>query len=205
VECYEGTVQAKAPFESPLLHPGLGQYAVGGSGFGWSLGSYGGYEVWRVSHQSTYQITGNPMTNWGEPGIVWIQEDRNGNEVPDEMWYELKGSEDSNQYRHLVARRYAVTYIDAGDTEIYTTDYGTGIILYPHVYWVDSKGRAALLPSKWPAWYPSRVTFTTTLIRDLGRGPRRPVGLCGHPLRRWELSRECLPHKPGHARGRFPP
>ena len=177
VECYEGTMPALQGFESPLLHTGLGQYATGGSGYGWSLGSMGGYEVWRVLHQEPYQITGNPMYNWAEPGVIWIQEDRNGNNVPDEMWYELTGSDEVGPYRDMIHRRYAVTYIDSGDTEI------IGVTGGKYIYWADSHGRADMLASRWPAGLDPRVTYTGTLLRD--RIKNNSPGMAGGAIDLW--------------------
>jgi hypothetical protein len=156
----EVTGQTTAP-PYRLLDHAPGQYAVAGSGYGWSLGCVGGYEVWAVSHQSSYKITGNGFGTWVEPGVVWIQEDRNGNNKPDEMWYELKGSDDGSAvYKNMITRRFAVTFIDTGDNEILDE--------YKHIYWVDSRGRADLIRSKWHDTWPAMLTYTTTLLRDTG-------------------------------------
>jgi hypothetical protein len=97
--CYTGTVSAgDITFTSPLKNFGPGQMCEGGTGIGWSLGSAGGYEVWTVEHQPSYNIDGNPLTGWREPGVVWMQEDNNGNGLPDEMWYELPGSDETHEY-----------------------------------------------------------------------------------------------------------
>jgi hypothetical protein len=173
VECYTGTVEAEQPFVSPLLLPGPGQYASGGSGYGWTLGSGGGYEVWRVDqHQDSYKIQGNGFGGWVEPGVIWIQEDRNGNNIPDEMWYELTGSEDAGFYRDWLRRRYAITYIDTkGADPIYWNESLGERGRQHYIYWVDSMGRADTLGSSWPAfWPPDRITYTFTLVRDPG-GP----------------------------------
>jgi hypothetical protein len=164
VECFtEVPGQNTAP-PFRILQPGVGQYAAGGSGFGWSLGAIGGYEVWGVAHQSTYRIRGNPMAAWAEPGVIWIQEDRNGNNVPDEMWYELKGSEDeSARYRSWITRRYAITFIDPKGTD---PIYQYGGLLQHLIYWADARGRADMFPSQWPVDGPDWMTFTTTLLRD---------------------------------------
>jgi hypothetical protein len=161
VVCHNGAVQAGAAawgLGQKLLQPGPGQYAVGGSGYGWSLGSFGGYEVWRVNHQSVYNIRGNAFTGWDEPGVIWIQEDRNGNGIPDETWYELKGSQD--YVAKGLNRRYAVTYIDTNVEEI----GGNKLI-----YFVDAWGRAGTWSSAWHTSWPSRITFTGTLLGDGGK------------------------------------
>jgi hypothetical protein len=166
VVCYTGAVSSGASWSlgQRLLHHAPGQYATGGNGYGWSLGSFGGYEVWRVNHQAVYNIRGNAFSSWAEPGVIWIQEDSNGNGVPDEMWYELKGSMDYlTSAEHKINRRHAITYINDKGVE---TRYGTGGEPSPRKYWVDSRGRAGLWPSEWHSGWPQRITFTGTLFGD---------------------------------------
>jgi hypothetical protein len=167
VVCYEGTAVAGAAWGlgQRLLHHGPGQYATGGSGYGWSLGSFGGYEVWRVDHKNIYTISGNAFSGFDEPGVIWIQEDRNGNGIPDEMWYELKGSQD--YVAKGLNRRYAVTYID--------TNAETSTIDTKLIYWVDAWGRAGTWLSRWHTSWPSRITFTGTLLGDKGQTVPTPL------------------------------
>jgi hypothetical protein len=159
VVCYSGQVSAGAAWSlgQRILHHAPGQYAIGGNGYGWSMGSFGGYEVWRVEHKSSYIIKGNGFAGWAEPGVIWLQEDRNGNGVPDEMWYELTGSGDYYpEKRQRVNRRHAITYIN---------DYGLEASGdNSRKYWVDSRGRAGLWSSDWHNTWPERITFTGTLL-----------------------------------------
>jgi hypothetical protein len=173
VVCYTGTIAADKTFgENPsaayplLRHFAPGQFSASGSGYGWSLGAAGGYEVWRVDHQSSYTIDGNPMATWSEPGVVWFMEDKNNNNIPDEMWYELKGGDDRKaKYQNQVTRRYAITYF-RGDGGSSVNEYGQTIQGIP---WADSKGRTGLLPGGW-AWGVSGnwVSYACTLLRDDG-------------------------------------
>lgn len=89
-----------------------------------SLGSYGGYVVFRFDHtivnrpgKPDFRIWGNAFYGEGdesieagssEPGIVMVALDSNGNDIADpEEWYELRGSEyDSPLTRH----NYSITY-----------------------------------------------------------------------------------------------
>jgi hypothetical protein len=174
--CYTGAVSTDKVFgENPstpypyLRHFAPGQFTESGSGFGWSLGAAGGYELWRVNHQPSYYIRGNPFLTWSELGIVWVQEDRNGNNIPDEMWYELKGGDDGKAaYKDQIVRRYAITYFKGADSGE-TNDYGQFV---RNVYWVDAKGRTGRLAGGWPeTWGVSGnwVAYTCTLLRDDGR------------------------------------
>jgi hypothetical protein len=173
--CYTGTVPADKSFgenssKTPYLrHFAPGQFSEAGSGYGWSLGAAGGYELWRVEHQSSYTITGNPFITWSEPGIVWVQEDKNNNNIPDEMWYELKGGDDDMAaYKDQIRRRYAVTYFNSGG-EALTNEYGQ---LIRKICWADAKGRTGWIEGGWPKDWGVKgnwATYTCTLLRDNGK------------------------------------
>jgi hypothetical protein len=168
--CYANPLPSET-FASPLRNFGPGQFATGGNGYGWSLGSVGGYEVWTVEHQASYYIRGNPFLAWLEPGVVWMQEDNNGNGLPDEMWHELRGGDDDDPaWRDKITRRYAVTYFKGDGTQ---EQHNLVSSTPSAVYWVDSKGRTGILPGYFPPheWGVTGdwVTYTCTLLRDDGR------------------------------------
>jgi hypothetical protein len=145
-----------------------GQFTGSGSGYGWSLGSIGGYAVWTDTHREVYAIGGNEFGTWYEPGIVWFQEDNNGNGVPDEMWYEVKGPSDLKEpYRALITRRYAIRWADGNDGA-QVNEYGQ---IIRNLCWADSKGRSGLMGGDFPRdWGVTGdwVTYTCTLIADRG-------------------------------------
>jgi hypothetical protein len=164
--CY-GSALPAGTFVSPLKNFACGQMSEGGTGFGWSLGSAGGYEVWTVEHRASYKIEGNAFAGWQEAGIVWVQEDRNGNGLPDEMWYELRGCDDDDPaWKDKITRRYAVTYVK-GPGHGTVNEYNQLIRL---VYWADSRGRAGRIPGGFPDTYwgvsGNSVTYTLTMLRD---------------------------------------
>jgi hypothetical protein len=169
VVCYTGTVSPEKTFVGPLKNFAPGQYANTGSGYGWSLGSWGGYEMWRVKPQDSYQITGNPFSGWSEPGVVWVQEDRNNNGLPDEMWYELVGDMEGPG----LTRHYAVTYsyttgtAGVSDGAISSRGYSA---------WVDSKGRVGTMRGGWHKDVGDWVTFTGSLLADNGMIAGSPIG-----------------------------
>lgn len=101
-----------------------------------SLGSWGGYIVVGFDHSIVnsdsdydFSIQANAFNSGAggsnEPGIVWVMQDVNGNGLPDDEWYELKGSEtgkpETKQY-------YEVTYYKPS---------GPG----QKVVWTDSDGK----------------------------------------------------------------
>ena len=79
-----------------------------------SLGSFGGYIVVGFDHsvlnkegEYDFAIAGNSFTTSNEPGVVWVMQDENGNGLPDDTWYELKGSETD---KPGTIQNYSVTY-----------------------------------------------------------------------------------------------
>lgn len=78
-----------------------------------SLGGFGGYVVVGFDHSVdndgdyNLAITGNAFDGSSEPGIVWVMQDENGDGLPNDTWYELKGSEYG---KAETDQDYAVTY-----------------------------------------------------------------------------------------------
>ena len=78
-----------------------------------SLGGFGGYIVVGFDHSIDntgsydFGIEGNSFKGSSEPGIVWVMQDKNGNGLPDDTWFELAGSETGKE---TTVRNYAVTY-----------------------------------------------------------------------------------------------
>lgn len=96
-----------------------------------SLGAFGGYIIVGFDHsivrsgkEYDFAIQGNAFSSSNEPGVVWVMQDINGNGLPDDEWYELKGSETGAEG---TIQDYAVTY--------YKPD---GIRM--KVAWTDSEG-----------------------------------------------------------------
>ena len=64
-----------------------------------SLGGFGGYIVLGFDHSIendggyNFQVMGNSFEGSSEPGVVWVMQDENGDGLPNDTWYELKGSE----------------------------------------------------------------------------------------------------------------
>lgn len=80
---------------------GLLEQNTQGKNYYVSLGAWGGYIVVGFDHSIEnkggdsydFSIAGNQFAQSSEPGIVWVMQDTNGNGLPDDEWYELKGSE----------------------------------------------------------------------------------------------------------------
>lgn len=130
-----------------------------------SLGAFGGFIVVGFDHSIvniggySFAVYGNAFTGSSEPGIVWVAVDDNGNGIPDDTWYELRGSEYSNEY---TLRNYSVTY--------YKPD-GPG----QDVRWSDSEGQEGTIDymatfhtqdSYYPQWIAAeQYTLTGTRLK----------------------------------------
>ena len=99
-----------------------------------SLGGWGGYIVVGFDHSIEnkggydFSIKGNAFDSSNEPGIVWVMQDVNGNNIPDDEWYELKGSEYG---KSETIQDYAVTYFRPAG--------------YSNTPWQDNKGNSGVI------------------------------------------------------------
>lgn len=92
-----------------------------------SLGGWGGYIVVGFDHSidngagADFAVKGNMHEGSSEAGIVWVSQDVNGNGEPDDVWYELRGSEYDSPTSW---RDYAVTYYPsvAGQMDVLWSD-----------------------------------------------------------------------------------
>lgn len=85
-----------------------------------SLGGWGGYITFGFDHPvvngggrdlqilgNAFYMTGSTEYGSSEPGIVLVSQDENGNGLPDDTWYELKGClYDDPLTQHAVTRTY---------------------------------------------------------------------------------------------------
>lgn len=91
-----------------------------------SLGGWGGYIVFGFDHPllnkegkdlqilgNAFRMSGNSLYGGSEPGIIMVSQDVNQNGLPDDPWYEIKGS----MYDHpSTTHQYTYTYTRASDT-----------------------------------------------------------------------------------------
>lgn len=127
-----------------------------------SLGAFGGYIVAGFDHSieasadgmAELAVWGNAFDTSNEPGVVWVMQDINGNGLPDDEWYELRGSEYSSP---AAQSNYTVTYYRPA---------GTGM----DVAWSGSDGARGLidfLPSQHSqlSYYPAWISEPTLTLR----------------------------------------
>ena len=122
-----------------------------------SLGAFGGYLIAGFDHSvesSTdggfdLQITGNAHSSSSEPGIIWVSQDENGNGLPDDTWYELRGSEYG---KPETWQDYAVTYYRPSSN-------GTSI------EWTDNRGSSGTVDYI-PAYHSQETYFPFWITAD---------------------------------------
>lgn len=119
-----------------------------------SLGGFGGYIIVGFDHSIAktgndydFAIGGNAFSSSNEPGIVWVMQDTNRDGLPNDEWYELKGSETGKEG---TIQNYAVTYYKPAAPKM-------------NVEWTDSEGESGYIEYLqayhrqdyyYPAWIP---------------------------------------------------
>lgn len=136
-----------------------------------SLGAFGGYitvgfdhEVLNSKDDYDFAVFGNAFLNAtggsSEPGSVWVMEDTNADGLPDDIWYELRGSD---YYDPSTIHGYSVTYFRPS---------GPG----RPVEWIDNLGESSSVDylkafhsqdSYYPAWIKDdSYTLTGTRLAE---------------------------------------
>lgn len=133
-----------------------------------SLGGFGGYVVVGFDHsidnkagEYDFGITGNSFAGSSEPGIVWVMQDENGNGLPDDTWYELKGSETG---KPETVQGYAVTYYRPKAPKM-------------DVQWTDNRGKSGCVDylaayHQQDYYYPAWVKENSYTLRGTCLGLR---------------------------------
>ena len=140
-----------------------------------SLGGWGGYVTFHFDHsianlpgQRDFAIWGNAyqeMTNqvfggMNEAGIVMVSKDVNGNGKPDDPWYELSGSCDTDS-TGKVLYNYEVTYHCNPMDDIPWTDNQGNSGTVDRLYGYDNHNQ-----EYYPLWLPDGLTFRGTRLPD---------------------------------------
>ncbi|MBN1986884.1 MAG: T9SS type A sorting domain-containing protein [Prolixibacteraceae bacterium] len=94
-----------------------------------SLGSFGGYIILGFEYACVndaenpygidFTIFGNAFSGSAEPGVVWVMKDKNQNGLPDDTWYEIKGSQ---HFHSGSVENYQVTYFKTETRDVYWKD-----------------------------------------------------------------------------------
>ena len=129
-----------------------------------SLGAWGGFIIVGFDHSIKNQkgndydfaVQGNAFATSNEPGIVWVMQDTNGNGLPDDEWYELRGSETG---KSTTIQDYEITYFRPGGSNSNNP-------------WIDCFGKQGSIPRNmyhdqeyyYPIWKPESYTIRGTLL-----------------------------------------
>jgi len=146
-----------------------------------SLGAWGGYIVLGFDHKVVNTankhdilIYNNATASFAEPGVVSVMEDKNGNGIADDIWYEIKGSASPSQE---YIRNYAVTYIRPNP-------------LTGDVAWKDNKGNTGVVKtntfhkqSYFPLWIDGlEYTLTGTRLPSNNINMSNPLYITSAPF-----------------------
>lgn len=127
-----------------------------------TLGAWGGYVTFHFDHpvvnvpgECDFAVFGNAFENNAEPAIIWVSVDRNQNGMPDDEWYEIKGSEYDNA---ATIHNYELTYTYSGEKQA--------------VAWTDNQDNSGSISRNkyhkqeyFPLWLTSKGTLTLTGCR----------------------------------------
>lgn len=125
------------------------------------LGGFGGYFSAAFA-RAIVNETGDDFAVWSlkgasaEPAIVWVMTDLNGDGLPNETWYELKGSEFENSLRN-----YTVTYTRTDTCVNWFDSNGSSGQLIPGYGATDSRNWW------WVDQSTDTVSFTCTLLPNV--------------------------------------
>lgn len=96
-----------------------------------SLGAFGGHIIVGFDHSiKDFSIACNAILRSSEPGVVWVMQDTNADGLPNDQWYELKGSEYGNKSVYTACQ---VTYYKPSQSGA-------------PVKWTDNYGRSGEIP-----------------------------------------------------------
>ena len=139
-----------------------------------------GFDHSIVNSDGDYDIAirGNALDSSNEPGIVWVMRDENGNGLPDDTWYQLRGSETGAEG---TTDNYSVTYYrpDSPGQPVKWTDSegGSGEVSYLKAYHKQDY--------YYPAWITA-ASYTLTGTRIAARNHKDPEsGLWVNPPYEW--------------------
>lgn len=163
------------------------------------LGGYGGYITFHFDHsianvqgQADVLILGNSNFEYNsEPGIVMVSKDENGNGLPDDTWYELKGSADVDSvdkvvYGYMITYQRPKTETADGKTSTISKD----ITIEQYIPWTDNQGKSGYVHKNRyhnQTYYPLWITDQTMTFGPQTLLPPNGYNTLEYPKENWLL------------------
>ncbi len=154
-----------------------------------SLGGFGGYVVFGFDHtianvkgKRDFRVLGNAFwadknpnpnapTRGGssEAGVIMVSYDKNGNGLPDDEWYEIKGA--AHDMKETIFN-YEITYHKPDPNKKPVPGGGTGTVMFTdieYIKWEDNKNTTSYMWQNnaynhsldyWPRWLNDKQTMT---------------------------------------------
>lgn len=146
-----------------------------------TLGAWGGSVSYAFDHtvinrvdEDDFIIYGNAMATFSEPGVIYVMQDDNANGLPDDTWYEIKGSAHALEG---TVRDYKVTYFRPETIE-------------DDIAWEDNKGETGFVlknsfhkQAYYPEWITAdSYTVSGTLLSDSNIDMSNPSMITSKPF-----------------------
>lgn len=164
------------------------------------LGGYGGYITFHFDHsianvqgQADVLIQGNAnFEGNSEPGIVMVSKDENGNGLPDDTWYELKGSADADSVGKVIYG-YSITYQRPAteDADGKTSAISKDITIEQYIPWTDNQGQSGYVhKNRYHAqtYYPLWIAEQTMTFGPQTLLPRNATNTLVYPKENWIMN-----------------
>lgn len=127
-----------------------------------TLGAYGGYITFHFDHsvknvagKPDFAVYGNAIPGGSEAAIVMVSSDANANGIPDDEWFELKGSAND------VISGYSITYSPSPMSDIpWSDNHGNSGCVYRNDYHHQEY---------YPKWMADSLTFSGSLLPSNAR------------------------------------
>ena len=164
------------------------------------LGGYGGYITFHFDHsianvqgQADVLIQGNAnFEGNSEPGIVMVSKDENGNGLPDDTWYELKGSADADSVGKVIYG-YTITYQRPAteDADGKTSAISKDITIEQYIPWTDNQGQSGYVhKNRYHAqtYYPLWIAEQTMTFGPQTLLPKNATNTLVYPKENWIMN-----------------
>lgn len=134
-----------------------------------SLGSFGGYVIMGFDHTivnregTDFVVLGSASLNAAKPGVIMVSYDANGNGLPDDEWFEIEGSQHSEEG---TIKDYEITYYKPEEEPADPNELN-------YIRWTDNQDETGYIAKNnhhkqpyFPIWKDESITFTGTFLKS---------------------------------------